>query len=381
MRTIMLIAAFFIHLDVWSIEENTEKTLTCDFREEGFIPSVFSFQDSYYLTYEIDIKSIHQNMIEIDSLSLINCDNKEVIKRYDKIDIPLVVYNQSNQPLKIRELNNDHSGLIYVWLVFEKNKKLPSFIRHSLSLGFKWSKPQVIEWEIKVPEHSCLCLKKPFMKSGVFLAANGPSADSSHRRAVVPLPYKKKYLPQRFAIDWIKVDGDGYAFHKSGHENEDWVGYGIEVVSSCEGLVFQIKNGIPDNKPGQRSLPINKDNALGNYVAVLAGINRIIVYAHLKPDSICVSHNQWVHAGELLGLLGNSGNSDAPHLHMHVTKGQDPLFSEGESYTFQQFELLGFNQSIYSALSGGSVFSPLTFTPQNSAKTNELMIENSIVRF
>jgi hypothetical protein len=40
----------------------------------------------------------------------------------------------------------------------------------------------------------------------------------------------------------------------------------------------------------------------------------------------------------VLGLLGNSGNTDAPHLHFHVMDGPAPLASNGLPYEFASFE-------------------------------------------
>ena len=39
----------------------------------------------------------------------------------------------------------------------------------------------------------------------------------------------------------------------------------------------------------------------------------------------------------MLGLLGNSGNTDTPHLHFHVMDGPSPLLSNGLPYVFTSF--------------------------------------------
>ena len=48
-----------------------------------------------------------------------------------------------------------------------------------------------------------------------------------------------------------------------------------------------------------------------------------------------------VKQGQVLGLLGNSGNSDAPHLHFHVMDGEGPLSSNGRPYRFNNFTVQG----------------------------------------
>jgi murein DD-endopeptidase MepM/ murein hydrolase activator NlpD len=39
----------------------------------------------------------------------------------------------------------------------------------------------------------------------------------------------------------------------------------------------------------------------------------------------------------VLGVLGNSGNTDAPHLHFHVMDGPSPLLSNGLPFVFTSF--------------------------------------------
>lgn len=41
-------------------------------------------------------------------------------------------------------------------------------------------------------------------------------------------------------------------------------------------------------------------------------------YAHLQPGSVRVKTGELVKRGQVLGRLGNSGNSAGPHLHFHV---------------------------------------------------------------
>jgi murein DD-endopeptidase MepM/ murein hydrolase activator NlpD len=48
-----------------------------------------------------------------------------------------------------------------------------------------------------------------------------------------------------------------------------------------------------------------------------------------------------VQVGQTLGLLGNSGNSNAPHLHFHVMDSPHPLASNGMPYRFTDFSVEG----------------------------------------
>jgi murein DD-endopeptidase len=48
-----------------------------------------------------------------------------------------------------------------------------------------------------------------------------------------------------------------------------------------------------------------------------------------------------VRTGQALALLGNSGNSDAPHLHFQLVDANSPFGSEGIPYELETFTELG----------------------------------------
>jgi murein DD-endopeptidase MepM/ murein hydrolase activator NlpD len=79
------------------------------------------------------------------------------------------------------------------------------------------------------------------------------------------------------------------------------------------------------------------ERADGNHVVLDLGDGRYALYAHLKPGSAWVHEGQHVHRGQVLGLVGTSGNSSEPHLHFHVTDGPSPLASNGVPYLLHSF--------------------------------------------
>ncbi len=85
-------------------------------------------------------------------------------------------------------------------------------------------------------------------------------------------------------------------------------------------------------------MPITLETVGGNYVALDLGGNRFAFYAHLQPGSIKAKVGDRVRKGQVLALLGNSGNSTEPHLHFQVTDGNSPLGSEGLPYVFDSGE-------------------------------------------
>lgn len=61
----------------------------------------------------------------------------------------------------------------------------------------------------------------------------------------------------------------------------------------------------------------------GNMVRVDHGNGYITVYAHC--NTLSVSVGQTVQAGDVLGLIGNTGDSDGPHLHFEVRLNGSPV--------------------------------------------------------
>ena len=71
------------------------------------------------------------------------------------------------------------------------------------------------------------------------------------------------------------------------------------------------------------------------------GGSRFATYAHMQPGSITVRVGEAVHRGQVLGRVGNTGSSAAPHLHFHITNSALLAVSNGVPYEFMGFRLTG----------------------------------------
>ena len=111
----------------------------------------------------------------------------------------------------------------------------------------------------------------------------------------------------------------------------------------ADGVVTQIGDGIPQNTPGAKSLavPITLETIGGNHVIMEIGNGLFAFYAHMQPGSLRVKVGDRVTRGQVLGLLGNTGNSSEPHLHFQICSANSELGSEGLPYAFASFEVQG----------------------------------------
>jgi murein DD-endopeptidase MepM/ murein hydrolase activator NlpD len=114
---------------------------------------------------------------------------------------------------------------------------------------------------------------------------------------------------------------------------------------SPTGSWWKTKDSIPENVPGGRAVAITLITVAGNHIVVDIGNGHFAFYAHLKPGSLRVRVGDRVKRGQVLGLVGNSGNSTEPHLHFHISDGLAPgtstLGSEGIPYALPSFEVIG----------------------------------------
>jgi len=137
---------------------------------------------------------------------------------------------------------------------------------------------------------------------------------------------------QRFALDLARMQ-DGKTFTGEGKKNEDYYAFGQTILSPGAGKVVAAVDGIADNEPGAT----NTKQIAGNHVIVDHGHNEFSLLAHFKQGSVSVKAGDKVEAGQKLGLCGNSGNSDQPHLHYHLANAADLVQADGLPAQFQNY--------------------------------------------
>jgi len=168
-------------------------------------------------------------------------------------------------------------------------------------------------------------------------------------------------LAQRFAYDFIRVDRrKGWHVHPSGSLRSNLIGFpvrecygwGQPVHMPFAGEIVDARDGYPERS---RVVPIREigvvlKNALtfdpkrgllpvvGNHVIARSG-EVFAAFAHLTPGSVAVTPGQVVGAGEVIGRVGHTGNSTAPHLHFQLMDGPDPVTAKGVPCVFTELEV------------------------------------------
>jgi len=233
---------------------------------------------------------------------------------------------------------------VFLWVTFKTLHAVPAALYHRVTFRYSNSDERLIREGARTvidPNRHHRVLSPP-LRGGPWYVGNGPQNQDHHHRWSLMTYNGSPYIAQRFGIDWIKLGPNGLHYRTNGSTNEDWYGYGEDLLAVADGVVVDAKDGIPDNLPNQPPVvTINSQTAGGNFVLLDIGDGYFAYYAHLIPGSKTVQIGDRVSRGEVLGRLGNAGASTGPHLHFHLYSGRDPLFSEGVPYAFERYLFLG----------------------------------------
>jgi murein DD-endopeptidase MepM/ murein hydrolase activator NlpD/small nuclear ribonucleoprotein (snRNP)-like protein len=244
---------------------------------------------------------------------------------------------------KVAKLVPGEFGAVFMWVTFDKLEDVPAAITHRISvkIGDYPEAYSVVTLPTSVNKNPVVVISSPLTGSD-WVAANGPSNTSPHRRALIPIN-GRAYISQRFAIDWVQLNPDGKTYTGDPSDNKNYRAYGAEIHAVADGVVTQTKDGLPQNPPGAKSLavPLSLETIGGNHVIMEIGDGLYAFYAHMQPGSVRVKVGDKVRRGQVLGLLGNTGNSSEPHLHFQICDANSELGSEGLPYAFASFEVLG----------------------------------------
>jgi peptidase M23-like protein len=280
-----------------------------------------------------------------------------------------------SSPSDRTRLGGGMRGVAWLWVPVDAQNP-PASVRHRITVqevsGADSGRTHVFEGG-QVPVSRDIAVIGPPLRGGAWMTANGPSNESGHRRALIPIAGMPA-IAQRFAIDYVRVDTAGSTVNGDRARNDNFYAESADAIAVADGIVVATKDSIPENIPGpnSRAVPITLETVGGNHVILDIGGGRYAFYAHLRPGSLRVRTGDRVRRGQVLGLVGNSGNSTEPHLHFHLADANSPLGSEGIPYVHESFELVG---RCKGPLTG------CTRSPAPERRRREMPAGNMIIRF
>jgi hypothetical protein len=164
------------------------------------------------------------------------------------------------------------------------------------------------------------------LKGGMYAVLQGGGS-------VVLNPFHRWFPSDKYALDLVRLNAFGNRGRGIAPAGlTEYASFHDSVHSPCTGTMEEVRGDVPDNAPGDT----DPQHRTGNYVLLRCGAVRVLL-AHLARGTVAVSAGDRVHVGQLVGRIGNSGNTSEPHLHvsaMVASSGQSWPEAEAVPVTF-----------------------------------------------
>ncbi len=305
-------------------------------------PAIASGRNGDVLTYELLLTNLERKELRWTSLEISDAASGAVLQIVGDSGLSRDLSRPGLGAVPFAQRQSIAGGLravLFVTVALPAGTR-PAALRHRLTLSDSIGVRTLTLPDLPVTRD--VAALGPPLRGGPWLAANGPSNGSGHRRAMIPLD-GLPVIAQRFAIDYVLLDTTFNTHKGDSLDNTKYYAHDLDVLAVADGKVVAVKDGIPENIPGaqSRAVPITLETVGGNHVILDIGGGRYAFYAHVRPGSMRVKLGDRVKRGTVLAKLGNSGNSTEPHLHFHLADASAPLAAEGIPYVHESLVLVG----------------------------------------
>jgi hypothetical protein len=364
-----------------------------------FAPVPVPSTDGVNLAYELELSGAGVRTLVPEKIEVIDPATGEVLYAPDA-ELLKFIYIPASEPAPTEEELKSGTGKlplprITLWFKVSKDA-VPPRLSHRLTLNRSISGLPPVTMtggEVVVRKDlNPVVIGSPVKGSG-WTALETTSPRTHHFHAQVTMDGITR-VPQRYAQDWIYLDPvTGQAVSGDAGIAKNYFGYGKEIYAVSDGTVVDVLDGLADVEKIFSAPPATVPTMAGNYVIIDIGNKKYACYAHMVPGSIRVKKGDVVKEGQMLGQMGNSGNSDLPHLHFQVVTGTPSfLGAEGYPHVYRSFDLIGrVNQSRGEEMElrpgydinrlWAEFGDTVTFLPQRVSYNNMLTENWAVVRF
>lgn len=167
------------------------------------------------------------------------------------------------------------------------------------------------------PEGKALDLASPMPEGSGYCAISG--GNSLLLNAHFLLDTSPAARVEIHAVDFIRMNSVGFrtrsdeAWKPKPSNPKLYAVYDAVVYAPCSGRILSAVDGKPDNLAGHRYRSPNGANAV-----TLACNGAFVSLVHLRSGTLTVRPGDSIDAGDVIGRVGNSGNTEEPHLHVHA---------------------------------------------------------------
>lgn len=310
-------------------------------------PVPFTASDgNVHLVYELWMLNFSSGDIAVQKVEIL-ADNK-VIKTLDSAAIATCL-----QPAGSRNstgtLAKSTEALLFIHIALPRSAEVPRHLTHRVTTFIAAAPPAFQHLTVAggetVPDRQTIAVIQPPLAGDNYVSADSCCDSTRHMRAALGVN-NRVWLAQRFAVDWEQLDSSHRIYSGPREKLTSYAIFGKPVLAVAHTTVVSAMDGLPEQTSGKFPEGISLDKADGNSVILrlddpALGGHVFAMYAHMQPGSLRVHAGDKVHPGQVLGLVGNTGNSIAPHLHFQLMAEPSSLASNGLPYAIDSFQILG----------------------------------------
>jgi hypothetical protein len=348
-------------------------------------PTVFSAGGQTFLCYELLITNMENKPFRLERVHVYAEGSASVLYEQDSAELKRSLNHPGwaeaqGQARDAQLLRGGERVVDFIWIALPSaSLPPPKTLVHTITLRRMTAQASITLPAGRIDVTGQAVTIDPPLRGENWAALNGPSRSSQHRESMDTFNGQTDFA-ERFAIDWVQIDKDGLTSRGDRLNLQNYFCYGQPVYAVADATVTFVQDGLPNGrpeangKPADPKVPMTLDTIAGNHVILDLGGGVYAAYAHLQPGSIRVKVGNRVKEGDVLGLIGDSGNSTEPHLHFQLMDANSVLAAQGLPYAFRTFNVRFGARIVHDDLK------PFPL-PQPLLHKGEIPLENEIVEF
>ena len=336
-----------------------------------------------HLVYELWMSNFSSGDLKIEKVEVLG--DGTPLQTFDAASITGRL-QPAGQRESVGTLPKSAQALLFLHVVLQPGSKVPKALSHHVAIHLDAAPPEYQNMTeeggtVDVDQQAVVAIGPPLQ--GQRYVSDDSCCDASrHTRAAMPIN-GRVWLAQRYAVDWEQLDSHQHIYSGPREKLTSYTIYGQPVLAVADATVVSVINDQPEQVPGEFPKGISFDQADGNSVLLDLGNGHYAMYAHMQPGSVRVHSGESVTRGQVLGLVGDSGNSIAPHLHFQVMDRPSSLASNGLPYEIDSFEVTAGTPGTAAFDEAEAKGTPLAITQhaQPQKVTNALPLDQLIISF
>lgn len=221
-------------------------------------PTIAIGAEGSFLVYELHVTNLGAQPLTLSrvEVSTVAAPSRSLLTLSDSgLTHSIARPGLSAAPAERNRIDGGLRAIVFIWVPIP-GTAMPGAIRNIVSFERRGEGTSTTTAIVgtTIPVATDAPLIGPPLRGGPWLAANGPSNTSGHRRALIALGGTPD-IAQRFAIDWVKVDDSSSTHHGDPANNANYYAEGNEALAVADGRVVETKDSIPETSLASTHAP------------------------------------------------------------------------------------------------------------------------------